>query len=148
MLFHRLADPRFAAPFQALRSMQAELERLIADPSPARSTPPFALYTNDSGLLLRTPLPGVEASALTLEIEGDALTLSGRFTEVSGVENAVAKHVERPRGEFRRTLRLPFEADAARVEARLERGVLEIQIPRVAKPAPVKIAVQTPEPRS
>jgi HSP20 family protein len=151
MLFHRLADPRSAAPFQALRSMQAELERLFTEPGPARSAPttPFAVYHGPEGLLLRTPLPGVDASALTLEIDGSELTLSGRVSDVAGVENALAKHLERPRGAFRRSVRLPFEVDAEKVEARLERGVLEIRLPRIAKPAPVKIAVQSPaEPRS
>ena len=42
---------------------------------------------------------------------------------------------------FTRTLRLPFEVDAARVEAKLERGVLEVVLPRLVKNPPVKIQV-------
>jgi len=141
-----LFDPRSSRPsfsaLDALRGMQAEFERLLSESGPGRSTPmAFALYRKDDALLLRTPLPGVEAKDLALEIDANVLTLSGRFQEDPEAEAARARHVERPRGRFSRTLHLPFEVDAARVQARLERGVLEVEIPRLEKTPPVKIQV-------
>jgi HSP20 family protein len=141
MLFRPNAERRFSA-FQALQEIQNEFERWLAAPDLARSsTLAFALYTRDDGLCLRTPLPGVEPAELTLEVDGNALTLAGHFADEPGMERARAQRLERPRGSFTRTLRLPFKIDAARVQAKLERGVLEVVIPRLVKNPPVKIQV-------
>jgi HSP20 family protein len=122
--------------------MQAEFSRLLGEPAQVRSTPlAFAFYEREGALLLRTPLPGLEAKDLTLEIDANLLTLTGEFAPESAEPAAAAKHVERPRGCFTRTLHLPFEIDAARVQARLEHGVLEIELPRLVKTPPVKIQV-------
>jgi len=142
MLFQPLADRRLFSPFQALQEIQAEFERLLAAPDHGRSSAmACAFYTRDDGLLLRTPLPGVAPEKLTLEVDGDALTLAGRFEDEPDADPSCAQHVERPRGSFTRTLRFSFEIDAARVQAKLERGVLEVTIPRLVKNPPVKIQV-------
>ena len=142
MLFRSQADQRFLSPLLSLRGIQAEFDRLLATPELGRSSAmAFALYTRDDGLLLRTPLPGVDPEKITLEVDGNALTLTGRFEDEPENDQAVARHLERPRGSFSRTLRLSFEVDAARVQARLERGVLEVTIPRLQRNPPVKIQV-------
>jgi len=142
MLFRQLAERRLLSPFQALQDIQAEFERLLAEPEPGTPTAMgFAMYTRDDGALLRTPLPGVDPKHLALEVDGNALTLSGRFEDEPEADHSPAQHVERPRGSFTRTLRLSFEIDAARVQAKLERGVLEVTIPRLVKNPPIKIQV-------
>ena len=142
MLFQPRLERRFVSPFRALQEIQAEFERMLAAPDAAGSRPmAFALYTRDDGLLLRAPLPGVESKDLTLEVDGDVLTLAGRFEDEPETAKAGARHVERPRGSFKQTLHLPFEIDPARVQAKLERGVLEIVLPRLVKNPPVKIQV-------
>src|SRR5687768_7391293 len=121
MLFRPPADQRHLSPFLALRDVQAEFERLLGTPGAGRSdTLALALYTRDDGLLLRTPLPGVDPAELGLEVEGDVLTLQGRFADGPAETEILAQHLERPRGTFQRSLRLPFEIDSARVSAKLE----------------------------
>ena len=144
MLFDPRLNRRPFSALEALRGIQSEFERMLGEPGPGRSTPmAFALYTRDDALLLRTPLPGVEPADIALEIDGNAVTLSGQFQDEPEAKTAQAKHLERPRGKFTRTLHLPFEVDAARVQAKLERGVLEVEIPRLVKNPPVKIQVLT-----
>lgn len=145
MLFPTLAHPRYFTPFRTL----FQLEPLFSEPDPAlAAAPQFALYTRDDAVLLRAALPGVEAKGLTLEVEQDTLTLRGRWPSEPEGERLLAQHVERPHGEFERSLRLPFEIDAARVQARLLNGVLEIELPRHAQAAPVKIQVLTEGPKN
>jgi len=135
-----VSSPSMQAMFQ-FWSLQPTLERLLADQGAARSTSmAFALYQRAEGWLLRTPLPGVAASAIMLEIDGNALTLSGVWPPDESA-GARSRHLERPRGAFRRTLRVPFEIDAARVRARVEHGVLEVELPRRARSGPVKVQV-------
>jgi HSP20 family protein len=142
MLFEPLASRRFLSPFLALRGIQAEFERMLGEAgTEGSSSVALALYKRDNGLFLRAPLPGVAPEDIAIEANGNTLTLSGRFPDEPEAEKAVARHVERPSGSFSRTLRLPFEIDAARVEAKLERGVLEVTIPRLQENPPVKIQV-------
>ncbi|HEX6883785.1 MAG TPA: Hsp20/alpha crystallin family protein [Planctomycetota bacterium] len=135
--------PNPFGPLQALRSLQAEFQRLLAEPGRGRSTHlAFALFQKEGSLLLRTPLPSVAAKDVSIEVDGNVLTLSGQYCAEPDEAAAIAHHVERPRGCFSRTLHLPFEVDPARVRARLERGVLEVELPHLQKCAPVKITVQ------
>ena len=94
----------------------------------------FAVHARPGALLLRAALPGFEAKDVALEIDGNALTLSGRWTGDPECAASVARHLERPQGSFRRTLRFAFEIDAERVEARLERGILDVVLPALASP--------------
>lgn len=142
MPFDPFSDPRLFAPLRALRGMQRELERLaLADGTGRSSAMAFQLFARDGALLLRTPLAGVNAEDITLEVDGDVLSLAGQFADEPEAASATAQHLERPRGRFARTLHLPFEVDPARVAARLEHGLLEVELPRLEKAAPVKIPV-------
>jgi HSP20 family protein len=49
---------------------------------------------------------------------------------------------ERNHGEFSRTVTLPYEVDADKVEARYENGVLVIEMPRAEVDKPRKIKVK------
>ena|SRR5688572_4852672 len=144
MLFDPYPNPAFLDPIQALRSLQAQfvLRRSASDANHAAPLA-VALYQREGSLLLRTPLASVEAKDVSIEVDGNLLTLSGQFAAEPDEAGASARHVERPRGCFTRTLHLPFEIDAGRVQARLEHGVLEVELPRLQKSAPVKIEVQS-----
>jgi len=137
MLFH-LPSPLEPVPM-LLRS-------LVRDDAPSRSASPFAVYSSPDALLLRAALPGVDPKDLVLELEDDVLSVSARVAEEPASSGALAAHRERRGGSFSRCVRLPFEVDAARVEARLERGVLEVRIPRLPKAPPVKIQVRVDTP--
>ncbi len=139
-------EPRFVTPSRALRAMHRELGRWFELPFTAPSSvPPLALYSRKDGLLLRSPMPGVDASALELQIDGDLLTLSGEWRAEPADAELVPSRRERPRGRFTRTLRLPYEVESSGVEARLERGVLEVKLPRAEKSRPIQIQVRSEE---
>lgn len=140
MPFDRLPSDPLPPALDALLRFWS-LQQTLAGPGSAPSTAmAFALFRRADGWLLRTPLPGLGADAITLEVDGNALTLAGTWPEVAP-EGARARHVERPRGPFRRTLRVPFEIDVERVHARVERGVLEVELPRRAQAAARRIVV-------
>ena len=105
----------------------------------------MALYKKDDGLVLRAELPGLSAEDLALEVDGDTLTISGEWPAEPELERAEAQYGERPRGRFSRSLRLSFEIDAGRVQARLERGVLEVELLPSPAGKAVKIPVQSQE---
>jgi HSP20 family protein len=135
-------DPRLPDPFRSLRTLHGGLEQLLAWPA-ADPTPPLTVYAKDDGCLVRALVPGLTPADIELDVDGDELSISGQWpAEPEGTE-VVARHSERPTGSFARRLRLPFDVDATKVEARLERGVLEIQLTRTPETKARRIEVQT-----
>lgn len=79
---------------------------------------------------IQMDVPGVRASDLSISAEGRTLRVEGTRQRV---RRRGAEHhhlVERTCGRFERAFHLPADADSDGVHARLEDGVLSIEIPR------------------
>jgi HSP20 family protein len=93
-------------------------------------------------------LPGCELKDVEVMVEGRILTIRGeKRTEKDekGGEKGAEWHVaERSYGAFSRTMPLPFEADPGTIEARFEKGVLKVHVPKPpeAKSRKAKIAIK------
>lgn len=104
--------------------------------------PALNVWTTDEAVHVEAELPGVAESDLELSVVGDQLTLAGRRPDATA-EGARVHRRERPSGEFRRVLTLPFEVDADAVRAELVDGVLTVTLPAAAALRPRVIPVQT-----
>ncbi|MBI1353402.1 MAG: Hsp20 family protein [Acidobacteria bacterium] len=106
--------------------------RVAVSPEKATAwTPPVDVIDSEKEYLLRLDLPGVEESNVEARIEGGVLRVSGerKGPETNGSTQWLRR--ERLSGAFERSFRLPEAVDADGVQARFERGVLEIRIPKV-----------------
>lgn len=92
--------------------------------------PDLDLRETPQGLELTAELPGLSEDQLDLQLEGEVLTLRGEKKEEKSTEEHGVFLQERSYGRFQRSLRLPFAPDPAKVEARFERGVLAVTLPR------------------
>jgi HSP20 family protein len=81
---------------------------------------------NDKEFLLVADLPGVARSALEITVEGGQLELRAETDTL----------------EYRRSFALGDDVDLEAVEARLERGELEIHLPKRSEAQVRKIAVK------
>lgn len=87
-------------------------------------------------------LPGVSREDLSIEIEGQALTVTAR-RQSPLPEGFKVLHGERSdKAEFRRTFTLGRGVDPARVEARLEQGILHLTLGKTEQMLPRKIEVR------
>ncbi|MHB8077928.1 MAG: Hsp20/alpha crystallin family protein [Candidatus Krumholzibacteriia bacterium] len=87
-------------------------------------------------------LPGVSREDLAIEIEGQTLTVTAR-RQSPPPEGFKLLHGERSeKAEFRRTFTLGRGVDPARVEARLEQGVLHLTLGKTEQMLPRKIEVR------
>lgn len=87
-------------------------------------------------------LPGVSREDLAIEIEGQTLTVTARRQSPAS-EGFKVLHGERSdKAEFRRTFTLGRGVDPARVEARLEQGVLHLTLGKTEQMLPRKIEVR------
>ena len=105
-------------------------------------TPPIDIYETEEGLGLHADLPGVSIETLDLQIQDNKLTLFGRVSD--GVpEGAKILHQEYEVGDYLRSFILSDEVDHDRIGAKLNNGVLEVELPRAPKTEPRRIQVKT-----
>lgn len=98
---------------------------------PAAFVPAVDVIDAEKEYRLQLDLPGVDDSNVEARIEEGVLRISGerKGPETNGSTNWLRR--ERAAGAFERSFKLPEAVDADGVEARFERGVLEIRIPKV-----------------
>ena len=92
--------------------------------------------------VIHADVPGVDPKDIEVSMEEGILTLSGERKTEKREEGEGWTRVERLSGKFLRRFTLPETADAEGISAHGQNGVLEIIIPKQAKPAPRKIAVK------
>jgi HSP20 family protein len=138
-----------------LESLQREVERLFHDlvyrRHPAshfaepRWSPAADLVVGKGAARVIFELAGVPRESVKLLLRGNVLEVSGRR---SPPQEPAGTHYHRAEiyfGDFRRLVELPWEADAARVEAIYRDGMLEVRIQRAEGPQRTEIQVEGPE---
>jgi HSP20 family protein len=91
--------------------------------------PAFNVWTNDDGAIIESELPGFKADGIDLSVLAKTLTIRAERKPFD-VEGAATHRRERAAGNFERSVELPFRIEADKVEAKYERGVLTITVPR------------------
>lgn len=129
-------------PLALMRSMLRDF-----DPgSRARTRPPVFpavnIWQGDDAIAVTAELPGVDPSELDVSVNDNLLTISGKRAAPEAGDGATWHRRERGFGEFSRAIRLPFEAEDDKVEARLQNGVLRVVIGRPEEQKPRRIQIQ------
>ena len=139
----------FANPVSRLDHLKRQMDRLAeafdmgAVGTPAAGVYPLINLTEDrDNYYLKAELPGVKADTLDIQADAKSLSLSGE-RKIETANNGVKYHrKERESGKFSRMIGLPGEIDAAKIDAKLKHGVLEIAIPKAEAVKPRQITVK------
>lgn len=91
----------------------------------------------EDALVLNALVPGLKAEDLTIQVLQDVVHIEGEFK--ASEEEFLMR--ELPGGSFRRTLRMPSEIEADKVEAKITDGVLTLRLPKAESARPKKIKV-------
>ncbi len=105
-------------------------------------TPPIDIFETAEGLVLQADLPGVSSESLELQVQDNKLSLFGKVALPVPPEARLI-HQEYQIGHFLRSFILSDEVDHERISAKLNQGVLEVVLPRLPKPEPRRIQIQT-----
>ena len=107
-------------------------------------TPASDASTDEDAYRITLELPGVEEGDIDLTLEDSTLTVTGEKTAEREEKGDTWFFSERQYGSFRRSFRMPGDADLEQVEADLKDGVLTITVPRRVEPekAARKVAVK------
>jgi HSP20 family protein len=91
----------------------------------------------DDAYVLSALVPGLKAEDLNIRILENVVSIEGEYR----AEDADFLLSELPRGPFHRTLRLPTEIEADKVEANITDGVLTLTLPKAESARPKRIQV-------
>lgn len=128
----------------ALRTNGLARELLQFDPffTPRAFSPAFEAKDTPESYVLKADLPGIDEKALDISIDKGVLTVSGSRAAEQRKDGETFTVYERRFGSFSRSFQLPDIADADKVEAKLENGVLTLTIGKKAEAKPRKIALR------
>ncbi|MFH1747264.1 MAG: Hsp20/alpha crystallin family protein [Planctomycetota bacterium] len=87
-------------------------------------------------------VPGVKLDDLEIFAMGNEVTIKGQRTLADNNDQQYLRQ-ERMTGEFQRSIKLPVEVDADKIEALLQDGVLTLHLPRAESTKPRKIQVRS-----
>ena len=135
---------RFQDPFQSFRT---EIDRLFDNflgggfpsltglregfPSaPQMMTPTLDVKENEKEIVVKADLPGMDEKDINLTIHNGVLSLRGEKKSEHTNERENYHVMERSYGSFQRSIRLPETIDEDKAEARFDKGVLTITLPK------------------
>jgi HSP20 family protein len=110
---------------------------------PTAFLPTFEVKETNEAFLIKADLPGVEDKNLDINVHNGVLTVAGHRDAEERKEGETYALYERQYGSFSRSFSLPDIADGERIEAKLDRGVLTLAIPKKAEAKPRKIAIKS-----
>jgi len=126
-------------PIRDLMVLQDRMNRLFEDASKRQAragatardpinqsdwVPAADVYEEAEQYIVALDLPGVERSAVEIDIENGQLTIRGNRARQGETEH----RRERPRGKFARSFRMPPSIDQQRIEAEYKDGVLYVRL--------------------
>jgi len=98
-------------------------------------SPKIDVLESQDAIEVTAELPGIDEKDVDITLADDVLTISGE-KKTEREEQDKDKNwrvVERSYGSFSREIPLPFDPDATKVEAKFDKGVLRIRLPKPAE---------------
>jgi HSP20 family protein len=111
--------------------------------------PRLEMYEDKEGLVVKAELPGIQKEDLSINLEGDMLRIEAEKKREETTEDARYHTYERYYGHYSRSVALPAPVEAEKVTATLEKGLLEIKLPKAeeAKPRQIEVKLESPKPK-
>ncbi|MGE0087757.1 MAG: Hsp20/alpha crystallin family protein [Desulfococcaceae bacterium] len=128
------------------KELQVQEKQQVA--SPAEQTRPGMIFTpavdifeTEKELVLLADMPGVKTEDLDIDLRENTLSLSGEVRPFEGADeqNVLAEYAV---GKYYRQFTLSEVIDQERIDAKLDKGVLRLTLPKVEKAKPRKIAIK------
>lgn len=100
-------------------------------------SPKVNVSETDKDIRISADLPGMDKEDISVELEDNAVVISGERKEEHEEKNEKWHRIEHSYGSFRRMIQLPAGVDASKATADFKKGVLNVSLPKV-KPESAK----------
>ena len=138
-------------PFADISQLREQVNRLFEqslttsghEPASMRTwAPTVDIEETKDALIIHAELPGIKPEEISIQVEGDTLTLRGERQIQREEKDKQFVRVERAYGAFQRsfTLGIPIKTDE--VNACYNNGVLDITLPKAEEVKPKSIQVK------
>lgn len=143
--------------WEPMRSLRQQIDRLLADfdwpdfrlawphkaaiapqawsgfgPELGIAIPPVDLVERNGSYELQAELPGLTEDQIEVKLSSGMVTIKGEKSS-ERVEDEDDYHLrERSFGSFQRSFRVPANVEADKIEARFDKGVLKVTLPKSA----------------
>jgi HSP20 family protein len=104
------------------------------------TTPRTNLFDMGEYFELSAEVPGIGKDDLSVKIQGNYLEITGTRS-IEAPAGYTTHRNERSSLNFTRSLTLPADVDSAKVEARLQHGVLVLSLPKAEPAKPQEISI-------
>ena len=101
--------------------------------------PPASVIEINDGYTLQVEMPGVNKEGLEVSVENNELTITGRRS-LPNIEGTIL-HRESRTENFRRSFELDPSIDTGKISAKIDQGVVTLQLPKAEHVKPRKISV-------
>lgn len=108
-----------------------------------RWVPAMEVSETSDAYIVRVDLPGVKTADIEVTLQDDILTIKGKRERSEERKDETVHFIERSRGEFVRSLRVPTDVKVDAIEASYKDGVLEVRLPKSEESKPRRIEVKT-----
>lgn len=102
----------------------------IANVATANWRPSVDITEDESNFTLLADIPGVDPKDIEVSMENGVLTIKGERNTEEKTEKENFRRVERQYGMFYRRFTLPETANADKINAKSDNGVLRVTIPK------------------
>lgn len=106
------------------------------------AVPAMDLFEKDGKYVLELAIPGYEPKEINAEVNAGVVTITGSHAETVDKKDAKFYRKEIRKGAFTRTVTLPQDIDAEKVDAKVEKGVLTLTLTPLKPIAAKKIAIK------
>ncbi len=125
----------FLTPFNAFEQLAKEMQLLSGER--AEGNVAVNSWINDDKVKLDIQVPGFSQKDLNVDLHNDVLTIKGEKKEEEQEEGSERKVYQ----SFTRHFHLPYRVNPDEVSAKVENGILSVELPREEKDKPRKIAI-------
>jgi HSP20 family protein len=137
-------------PWNLLDQIRREMDRAVdtrtAEGSSVATSdwvPAVDIKEEKDSFVIVADIPGVDPKDIEVHMENGMLTIKGEKESEKKEEREGYKRVERSFGSFYRRFSLPDTADAEKISAKSNNGVLEVRIAKQEQVQPRKISVDS-----
>ena len=100
------------------------------------------VYQDEDNVYVKSTIAGVNPDDVDVSIHNDMLTIRGKRQQERGAKEADYFYQECFWGSFSRSIILPVEVKAEKIDAFLKDGILTVVLPKVKKGKPAKIKIK------
>lgn len=135
--FERLG--RFVDPWREFERTSRDWARM-GTPS-AHDFPLINVWTSADKTVVTTEVAGMNPADIDISVADEVLTIKGKRESYEPKNDESYHRRERWGGQFSKNIVLPFRIENSKVEARYQKGVLTVILPRAEADKPKKIAI-------